>query len=99
MGEAQLGAAGLTDASHARLVHFDSLRPDANGLAIKLPDGLQAKFDDTIRALGGGFCCVEPERRGAHMHFWYNLLWDTPHVDRWGRRWTKEKPWVPVVGP
>ena len=21
-------------------------------------------------AAGGGFCCVEPERRGAHMHFW-----------------------------
>jgi hypothetical protein len=99
IGEAQLRAAGLTDSARARLVHFETLRPDAKALAVKLPDVLQAKFDDTIRALGGGFCCVEPERRGAHMHFWYNLLWDTPHVDRWGRRWTKEKPWVPVVGP
>ena len=69
----------------AQLVHFESLRADANGSGDRLPERLQAKFDDTIRALGGGYCCVDPEKRGAHMHFWYNLLWDTPHVDRMGQ--------------
>jgi hypothetical protein len=31
-------------------------------------------FDETIRHLGGGFCCVEAERRGGFGHFWYVLF-------------------------
>ena len=84
-------------ARSAPLIHFASLRPD--GLKLKLPKAMQPLFDDTIRHLGGGYCCVEPEKRGSFGHFWYDLLWDVPHTDRWGRVWTSEKPWVPTPGP
>ena len=97
LSEAQLKERLGPGGSSARLIHFASLRP--GGLKVKLPERAQRLFDDTIRALGGGYCCVEPERRGAHMHFWYDLLWDTPHVDRFGRRWTEAQPWTPTVGP
>lgn len=87
-------------AAHAerRLIHFDSLRPDA--LSVTLAPAHAKHFDETIRYLGGGFCCVEPEKRGAFGHFWYDLLWDRPHTDRWGRTWAPpQKPWVPTPGP
>ena len=92
---------GLLDAlrPHAALrhVHFDSLRPD--GLRLELAPTTRPAFDETIRYLGGGFCCVEPSRRGDPGHFWYDLLWDVPHRDRWGRVFTKDKPYSPIAGP
>ena len=101
VSEAQLyEALGSGAPRRASLLHFDSLRVEGQtGLRLALPEATKRKFEETIRYLGGGFCCVEPEQRGAHMHFWYDLLWDTPHVDRWNRRWTRETPWVPTVGP
>ena len=80
------------------LIHFESLRPEAVRVALAphRADG----FRETILPLGGGFCCVEAERRGGFGHFWYDLLWDVPHTDRWGRRWSPDqKPWVPTPGP
>ena len=101
VSEAQLNEAlGSGAPRRAALLHFKSLRVEGQaGLRLALPEATKRKFEQTILYLGGGFCCVEPEQPGAHMHFWYDLLWDTPHVDRWNRRWTREKPWVPTVGP
>ena len=59
----------------------------------------QRAFDDSIKPLGGGWCCVDPPARGAPMHYWYDALFDQPHTDRWGRKWTADRPWTPSPGP
>lgn len=95
--EARLRRALGPHSATARLLHFESLRPGAVEPA--LPPQLRRAFDDTIKPLGGGWCCVAPAVRGALTHFWYDLLYDTPHVDRFGRKWTAEKPWTATPGP
>eukprot|EP00964_Phaeocystis_antarctica_P042987 scaffold24648_cov67-Phaeocystis_antarctica.AAC.2 len=34
----------------------------------------------------------------THMtgHYWYDVH---PHTDRWGRKWTADRPWTPSPGP
>jgi len=89
--------AALRPYRHLRHVHFDSLRPD--GLRVRLAPKTLAPFEETIRYLGGGFCCVEAAKRGGFGHFWYDLLWDQPHTDRWGRQFTVDRPYTPIPGP
>ena len=66
------------------------------------PPSRQRAFEETLKPMGGGWCCVEPPKRGAHMHYWYDMLWDLPHTDRWGKRWEgrdHEGRWRPMPGP
>eukprot|EP00962_Isochrysis_galbana_P024350 scaffold7453_cov128-Isochrysis_galbana.AAC.5 len=81
----------------AGLIHFESLRPGAFSFALR--SGRRADdFAETLKSLGGGWCCVATTDRSPG-HFWYDLLWDTPHVDRFGRRWGEAQPWRPTAGP
>ena len=81
----------------APLLHFASLRPSE--LQLRFPPAKQRAFDESIKPLGGGWCCVDPPTRGAPMHYWYDALFDQPHTDRWGRKWTADRPWTPSPGP
>ena len=47
----------------------------------------------------GAAALLTPPRPGAPMHFWYDALFDRPHTDRWGKRWTADNPWKPLPGP
>ena len=71
MDEAALQAKLQPYAQHRHL-HFASLRPE--GFSVRLSAVRRGPFDETIRHLGGGFCCVEAERRGGFGHFWYLLF-------------------------
>ena len=87
-------------ASGAGLIHLSSLRPDhgigANIGSMRWRDA----FLDTMKPLGGGWCCIDVEQRGAPGHYWYDALWDIiPHTDRFGRAWSTSRPWKPTPGP
>jgi len=98
MGEEALHAAlGAQQANDAPLLHFTSMRPSE--LQLGFPPAKQRAFDESIKPLGGGWCCVDPPTRGAPMHYWYDALFDQPHTDRWGRKWTVDHPWTPFPGP
>ena len=71
MDEAALRAK-LQPYAQRRHLHFASLRPE--GFSVRLSAVRRGPFDETIRHLGGGFCCVEAERRGGFGHFWYVLF-------------------------
>ena len=71
MDEAALRAK-LQPYAQRRHLHFASLRPE--GFSVRLSAVRRGPFDETIRHLGGGFCCVEAERRGGFGHFWYTLF-------------------------
>ena len=88
---------GLRPHAGAPLLHFSSLRPAE--LQLAFPPAKQRAFDESLKPLGGGWCCVDPPSRGAHMHYWYDVLFDRPHTDRWGRKWTAEHLWTPSPGP
>ena len=60
--------AKLQPYAERRHLHFGSLRPA--GFSVRLSAARRDPFDETIRHLGGGFCCVEAERRGGFGHFW-----------------------------
>ena len=95
---------GVHTATTTGLIHISSLRPHGGGLNLKLDaffsDRRRAQaFTETVKPLGGGWCCVEAERRGAFGHYWYDALFDQPHTDRFNRRWGSERPWVPTPGP
>ena len=71
--------AKLQPYAERRHLHFGSLRPA--GFSVRLSAARRDPFDETIRHLGGGFCCVEAERRGGFGHFWYALLlWGAVHL-------------------
>ena len=80
------------DVASSEVLHFDSMRD----FSITLPSSQQRAFDETIKFLGGGWCCVENKPYG---HYWYDLQWDRPHVDRGGRQWTIQNPYAPLTGP
>ena len=96
VSETQLQEA-LRPHAGAPLLHFSSLRPAE--LQLAFPPAKQRAFDESLKPLGGGWCCVDPPSRGAHMHYWYDVLFDRPHTDRWGRKWTAEHLWTPSPGP
>lgn len=54
-----------------------------------------ARFTKRLGHYGGVFCCIDAHP--GHVH--YDLLWDVPHTDRFGRVWGGEAPWRPVTGP
>jgi len=84
-------------ATRTHLIHFESLRP--GGFSVQLQSGKRSEdFMETMKWLGGGWCCVGTRDRSPG-HFWYDLLWDIPHVDRFGRRWDEKNPWKPTPGP
>jgi hypothetical protein len=87
-------------AARARLLHVSSLRPNS-GLGVQLDLTRQRDaFVETLKPLGGGWCCVEPSTRGSFGHFWYDVIFDAlPHTDRFGRMWSTSNPWVPTPGP
>lgn len=81
-----------------RVLHFDLSR--AKGFSFELEAvGRRRDFEETLKPLGGGWCCSEPEKRGGVGHYWYDLLHDRAHKDRFGRTWTREQPWRPTPGP
>ena len=83
-------------------LHFESLRPDAphgGEPLLELPPAAAAQFEAFLLPLGGGWCCSSPERPGGPGHYWYDMLFDGPHTDRWGRVWTANQPWRPTPGP
>ena len=81
----------------APLLHFAALRPAE--LQLRFPPPKQRAFEESLKPLGGGWCCITPPKPGAPMHFWYDALFDQPHTDRWGKKWTAENPWKPYPGP
>jgi hypothetical protein len=91
--QAALGARART----AGLIHFEGLRPGRFSFALR-PGQRADDLTETLKSLGGGWCCVGTTD-GSAGHFWYDLLWDTPHVDRFGRRWGGAQPWRPTAGP
>ena len=91
---------GSGAAAAAKLLHVSSLRP-GSGLGVHFDlTRPRDPFVETLKPLGGGWCCVEPIVRGAFGHYWYDALFDVvPHTDRFGRVWSTSKPWVPTPGP
>ena len=84
----------------AELLHISSLRPEG-GLGVQL-DLTRSRdpFVETLKPLGGGWCCVEPTVPRTFGHYWYDALFDVvPHTDRFGRAWSKSRPWAPTPGP
>ena len=97
LSEAQL-AAQLGRYAGVRLLHFEGLRHET-GLRIRLAPDRRRAFDESMKPLGGGWCCAEPARKGGVGHYWYDMLFDQHHTDRFGRRWDEGRPWRPVPGP
>jgi hypothetical protein len=89
---------GEGEAAKAALLHVSSLRADG-GLGARLDGARAHAFVESMKPLGGGWCCVEVEKRGGFGHYWYDALWDVPHTDRHGRTWTRDRPYVPTAGP
>ncbi|KAL1520276.1 hypothetical protein AB1Y20_023744 [Prymnesium parvum] len=88
----------LAPFSSRRVLHFDNLRPSAFEVRLE-PTARANMFDETIKPLGGGWCCVEPEKRGGVGHYWYDMLFDRAHRDRFGRTWDTGNTWRPTPGP
>ena len=79
------------------LVHISSLRAD--GFRVRLDERRRDAFTESMKPLGGGWCCIQAER-GGFGHYWYDALHDVvPHTDRFNRKWDAARPWRPVAGP
>ena len=103
MSEAEVRAhlgSGSALGAKASWIHLSAVRPDG-GLGVRLDAGRERNaFVESVKPLGGGWCCVEAETRGAFGHFWYDALWDVEHTDRFQRRWSpSSRPWEPTPGP
>jgi len=61
-------------AEGAPLLHFMSMRPSE--IQLRFPPAKQRAFEESMKPLGGGWCCVDPPTRGAPMHYWYDALLD-----------------------
>ena len=61
-------------ALEAPLLHFISMRPSE--IQLRFPPAKQRAFEESMKPLGGGWCCVDPPTRGAPMHYWYDALLD-----------------------
>ena len=94
--EAEARALLGADGRHG-LVHISSLRAD--GFRVRLDERRRDAFTESMKPLGGGWCCIQAER-GGFGHYWYDALHDVvPHTDRFNRKWDAARPWRPVAGP
>jgi hypothetical protein len=72
-----------------KVIHFTNMPSNAFGGFSD--QGEQNRYMDFMKHAGSIFCC---ELGKTHIH--YDLLWDTPHTDKHGRRY---ETWKVLYGP
>ena len=81
----------LTNANSFKVLHFTSMSGAFKNFT---NEGDWVKFASRMRIYGSIWCCINAHP--GHIH--YDLLFDLPHVDKFGRKWNGSD-WEPKTGP
>ncbi len=82
-------ATALRDVGSSRLLHFTSMR---NAFTRFTEEAQQVRFFKRMQRYTSIWCCVAAHP--GHIH--YDMWWDQPHTDKFGRQW---EAWEPRTGP
>jgi hypothetical protein len=82
-------AVALREVGSSRLLHFMSMK---NAFAKFTDQAAQQRFFKRMQRYTSIWCCVAAHP--GHIH--YDMWWDTPHTDKFGRQWES---WTPKTGP
>eukprot|EP00882_Tetradesmus_deserticola_P016394 GHRQ01017508.1.p1 GENE.GHRQ01017508.1~~GHRQ01017508.1.p1 ORF type:complete len:452 (+),score=165.32 GHRQ01017508.1:1428-2783(+) len=80
----------LSPVSHVQVLKFSTMQ-NAFGNFTQAED--YAKFFRRMNHMGSVWCCIDAHP--GHIH--YDLWWDIPHTDKFGRKWGTQ--WQPTAGP
>jgi hypothetical protein len=79
----------LSSVSHVQLLRFNTMRGAFGNFS---REANYVKFFKRMNQMGAVWCCIDAHPGHIHYDFW----WDVPHVDKFGRNWTR---WEPQPGP
>uniref|UniRef100_A0A383W3X9 Nucleotide-diphospho-sugar transferase domain-containing protein n=1 Tax=Tetradesmus obliquus TaxID=3088 RepID=A0A383W3X9_TETOB len=80
----------LSPVSHVQVLKFSTMQ-NAFGNFTQEQD--YTKFLKRMHHMGSVWCCIDAHP--GHIH--YDLWWDIPHTDKFGRKWDTQ--WQPTAGP
>lgn len=84
------GCRTLSPVSHVQVLKFSTMQ-NAFGNFTQEQD--HTKFFKRMHHMGSVWCCIDAHP--GHIH--YDLWWDIPHTDKFGRKWDTQ--WQPTAGP
>lgn len=79
----------LSNVGASKLLEFTTMH---NAFARFTDEAQQQKFFKRMQRYTSIWCCAAAHP--GHIH--YDMWWDQPHVDKFGRTWDK---WKPTTGP